>query len=245
MSDNKFDALARNFGSERDLPRRAVLCGGGGGVALLLGMLWASGTVDEVDAREGAAGGRLGGRRGKNRRGRDGNRKNGKNKGRSTRKGANPPGLGIPGWIYVRMVVENLTAADVDFEGLALYEELQGKICRTKALQTIHPNEAITFAPGDSDGFPTSFVQALLNGQYVVEAGQEQGANHDFPVVWAYSGIVDSNIEGCKQGTNVVISNRKMGVGQKLSFTLAGQEFELLRENDIDNARLFRLRVLA
>ena len=114
MSDNKFDALARNFGSERDLPRRAVLCGGGGGVALLLGMLWASGTVDEVDAREGAAGGRLGGRRGKNRRGRDGNRKNGKNKGRSTRKGANPPGLGIPGWIYVRMVVENLTAADVE-----------------------------------------------------------------------------------------------------------------------------------
>lgn len=246
MDEKTFDALARGVGTELGLPRRAVLRAVGAGVPLL-GMLLSTGTSEEAEAREGAAGGRLGGRRGKNRRGRDKNRNNGgNNKGnKGKKKNDKPPGLGSPGWIYVRMVVENLTNADIDLEGTALYEEMQGKICRLKDLRTIHPTEAVTFAPGDNNGFPTSAITVLLNGKYGVEAAQEQPPNSEFPVVWAYSGIQDSNIEGCHVGANYAVFNRKMGVGQKLSFTMEGQKFELLRENDIDNARLFRLRVLA
>jgi hypothetical protein len=246
MDEKTFDALARGVGQEMNVPRRSVLSGVGAGLALALSALLSTRTGNDAEA--GSFGGKLGGRHGKSHRGRDKNRHHHHHRHKRKKRGnkGNPPGLGGSGWIYVRMVVENLTNADIDFEGLALYEEMQGKICRTKALQTIHPNEAVTFAPGDSDdGYPTSFISALLNGQYGVDAVQEQGRNHEFPVVWAYSGIVDTNVEGCKTGTNVVISNRKMGVGQKLSFTLEGQKFELLRENDIDNARLFRLKVLA
>lgn len=246
MDEKTFDALARGVGNEMGVPRRAVLRAVGGGVPLL-GMLLSTGTSEEAEAREGAAGGRLGGRRGKDRRGRDKNRNNGGNNdgNKDKKKNDKPPGLGSPGWIYVRMVIENLTNADIDLEGTALYEEYQAKICRVKDIRTIHPNEAVTLAPGDNEGYPTSFITATLNGKYGVDAAQEQGPNHDFPVVWAYSGIVDSNIEGCTIGTNYAVFNRKMGVGQKLSFTLEGQKFELLRENDVDNARLFRLRVLA
>ncbi len=224
------------------MQRRSVLGGAGAGMALLLSGLLSSGMSDEADAREGAAGGRIGGRRGKNRRGHDKNRNNGHKRKKNKH---NAPGLGSSSWIYVRMVVENLTSADIDFEGLALYEEFAGKICRVKALQTIRPNEAISFAPVDHEGVPTSALQAVLDDKYLVEAAQEQSRNSEFPVVWAFSNIVDSNVPGCKTGTRSDVFNRKMGVGQKLPFTLGSQKFELLRENDIDNARLFRLRVLA
>ena len=132
-------------------------------MALLLSGLLSSGMSDEADAREGAAGGRIGGRRGKNRRGHDKNRNNGHKRKKNNH---NAPGLGSSSWIYVRMVVENLTSADLDFEGLALYEEFAGKICRVKALQTIRPNEAISFAPVDHEGVPTSALQAVLDDKY-------------------------------------------------------------------------------
>ena len=94
-------------------------------------------------------------------------------------------------------------------------------------------------------GLAVGALQAVLDDKYLVEAAQEQSRNSEFPVVWAFSNIVDSNVPGCKTGTRSDVFNRKMGVGQKLPFTLGSQKFELLRENDIDNARLFRLRVLA
>lgn len=243
MDEKTFDALARDIGNANAVRRRTVVGGAGAGIALLLSGILTSEGIDDAEARGGNHG--------------DNNNKNKKNNRKKGKKNkdqqppvtsppsSNPPRLGGSGWIYVRMVVENLTTADIDFEGIALYEEYRGKICRTRALQTIHPNEAITFAPGDNEGTPTSFAQAVLNGKYSVEAGQEQGPSHEFPVVWASSTLHDSNVEGCKVGNNYAIFNRKMGVGQKIPFTMEGQKFELLRENDIDNARLFRLRVLA
>lgn len=240
MDEKTFDAVARDFGASETMRRRTVLGGASAAFALLLSGMLSSEGVDVAEARGGDN---------KNKKKRKKRKKNDDQQPPITSpppgNSDDPPGLGISGWIYVRMVVENQTNADIDFEGLALYEEYQGKICRTKALQTIHPTEAITFAPGDSNGFPTGGATALLNGKYSVEAAQEQGPNHDFPVVWASSTLHDTNIEGCKQGNNVAIFNRKMGVGQKIPFTMEGQKFELLRENDIDGARLFRLRVLA
>ena len=236
MDEKTFDDVARDIGAPGSLRRRSVLGGASAAFALLL-----SGIVSPDGGNEAEAGG--------------GDKK--KKKKRKKNKNQQPPvtspppgnsddspGLGYSGWINVRMVIGNQTDADIDFEGLALYEEMR-KICRTKALQTIHPHEAITFAPVENNEVPTSALQAILDGKFLVEAAQEQGLNRDFPVVWASSTLHDSNIEGCKLGNTYALFNRKMGVGQKIPFTMEGQKFELLRENDIDNARLFRLRVLA
>ncbi len=236
MEVKSFDALARDIGTSETLRRRRVLGGAGAALALMLGGILTSGSLEEAEAGDG----------------KKKKKKRKKNKNQQPPvtspppgNADDPPGLGSSSWIYVRMVVENQTEADIDFEGLALYEEYQGKICRTKALQTIPAHGAITFAPVDNEGTPTSIVNALINGKYSVEAGQEQGPNHDFPVVWASSTLHDTNVEGCKVGNNYAIFNRKMGVGQKIPFTMEGQKFELLRENDMEGARLFRLRVLA
>jgi hypothetical protein len=242
VDEKMFDAVTRGIGDASAVRRRTVLGGASAAFALLLSGILSPTTVDVAEAG-----------------GDNNNNKNKKKKRRQKNKDEqppvtspppgntdDPPGLGSSGWIYVRMIVENLTNADIDFEGITLYEEYVGKICRTKSLQTIHPNEAITFAPpDDNDGTPNAYVNAVLNDKYSIEAAQEQGPNHDFPVVWASSTLHPTNIEGCKTGNNVAIFNRKMGVGQKIPFTMEGQKFELLRENDIDNARLFRLRVLA
>ena len=237
MDEKTFDDVARDIGAPGSLRRRSVLGGASAAFALLL-----SGIVSPDGGNEAEAGG--GDKKKKKKRKKNKNQQPPVTSPPPGNSG-DPPGLGGSGWIYVRMVVENQTDADIDFEGQALYEEYQGKICRTKALQTIHPHEAITFAPVDNEGTPTSFLSAILDGKYAVEAGQEQGPSHDFPVVWASSTLHDTNVPGCKVGNNYAVFNRMMGVGQKISFTMEGQKFELLRENDIEGARLFRLRVLA
>lgn len=235
VEEKSFDALARDIGTSETLQRRRVLGGAGAALALMLGGILTSGSLEEAEAGDG----------------KKKKKKRKKNKNQQPPvtspppgNADDPPGLGGDSWIYVRIVVENQTDADIDFEGLALYEENQ-KICRTKALQTIHPHEAVTFAPMDSNGFPTSSLQAVLNDKYLVSAAQEQGPHSDFPAVWASSTLHDSNIVGCKVGNNEAIFNKKMGVGQMIPFTMEGQKFELLRENDIEGARLFRLRVKA
>jgi hypothetical protein len=62
------------------LGRRAVLAGAVGGFALAAGGLFVPRWLQEVDAREGAYGGRLGGRHGRNRRGRSPSQRRDNNK---------------------------------------------------------------------------------------------------------------------------------------------------------------------
>jgi hypothetical protein len=143
----------------------------------------------------------------------------------------------------VRLVVENLTSTDIDFEGQSFHEVQTGKVCTTDALQTILPNQAITFQANVGEDDPSPIAIAHLNERYGVDVAQIY--NETFPRVWAYFGGPDGARNGCWQNSTYTIVNRQMGVGQKVSTTMEGHQFEILRENDIDNARLFRIKVLS
>jgi hypothetical protein len=88
--------------------RRALLRLATGGFALAAsGLLLPGWLAEEAEAREGAYGGELGGRRGKDRRGRHRRRTHGDKKGkndRNKRKDDRPPGAGAPGGSPIKYV---------------------------------------------------------------------------------------------------------------------------------------------
>jgi hypothetical protein len=151
-----------------------------------------------------------------------------------------PPGAGVA-TINVRMIIENLTAADVDFEGWIPTVGLS-RDCRLVQLQSIAPNNAITFDPNS----PWLYAIVYFNPNDHVEPyliNVLQGLGDLFPeVILAQGGEMTREVCARRFQTDI---EREMGVGQKVTRTVRGHTLEISRENDISGERLFRVRLLS
>jgi hypothetical protein len=151
-----------------------------------------------------------------------------------------PPGAGEPP-VNVQMIIENLTAGDVDFEGW-IATVGSSRECRVVELRTIAPNNAVTFDPRS----PWLYAIVYFDPNDHVEPylfQVLQGLGDPFPDVRLAQGGQMTR-ETCDNGFSTA-EERDMGVGQKFTRTVKGHQIEVGRENDINGERLIRVRLLS
>ena len=122
--------------------------------------------------------------------------------------GATPP-------LNVRAIVENLTGANFDFEGWAMFFTSSG--CRLLQPQTIVPNDAVTFQPNASFAYAQIFFDTNNHAKaYLVEvvAQRVSSASPDTipDATVSHSGFM--SVGGCASSFTDVVLRRPMGVGQ-------------------------------
>jgi hypothetical protein len=236
MDAHQFDRLTRAV-AERS-SRRGLLRGLGATLTLAAVGRHAS----RAAAKGGRFGGQLGGRHGKNQRGRDKHRKRKRHHHKKKRRGGmsgNPLGGGAP-LMNVRVIVENQTKSPFDAEGWVYNGAMRR--CQKRSQETIQPSLTATFALET----PRPFV--WVKGKYLINV-QDAHPEDALPYACLYQGGTMSqycydydnddfcHLEGCKE----------LEVGQKwvTPANACRDRIEIQRDADVDNERVFRVRVIA
>jgi hypothetical protein len=239
VDETRFDALTRIIGQEEGVPRRVAVKAVTSALVVGVATVISTRHIDEVAAREGAADGLLGGRRGKDQRGRDKNR--GKNNRKNRGRGGKAPGGQFVGKT-IDLILENLTQRSIDFQGVIPLD-----VCATRYLETVAP----TLAPTWSSGFQQPSV--WIDDKILVTV-TDQSPNRGFPYYEVYLGgeftpgdpnqcHIPNRNSPCNFYSGVV----QMNVGQKKvvrTKNACGPGIEIWREGDTSDARVFRIRVI-
>jgi hypothetical protein len=246
MDEERFDTLARIIGNENTAPRRTALKAAAGSVLGVAALL-------TRDAAPLPARRRKGKRRpdtvtvchsGKTlrvpRHAVHAVLLKGGSRGACTLNEEPPPATGGPA-INVRMVIENLTAANVDFEGW-ISTSPPIRDCRLVELQSLAPNNAIPFDPNSPWLFAVIYFDPNDHVEpYLINASQ--GIGDPFPaVILAQGGRIER--DRCSVGFQTDVE-RDLGVGQKFTRTIKGRQIEISRESDFNGERLIRVRLLS
>jgi hypothetical protein len=135
----------------------------------------------------------------------------------------------------VILLVENLTTAPINLEGWHKDEfDDNHRGCKKKLLETISPPNTVTFSPHDTNAI------AWINQTYFIAAAAP--LDEEFPFVqMSHGGTIGRR---CIEGSNIKdLGPTDLGIGQQVERTIGSYRFVVLRENNINKARVFRTRV--
>lgn len=138
------------------------------------------------------------------------------------------PGSGNSNRQVIQLLVENLTGAPLELEG---WSKPNG--CKKFKMETLPPPNTATLKPNNENG-----VVAWINGTYLIAAVVDFD---EFPMVQIGHGGTFG--KDCWHGGTTDAPYRDMGIGQTFEQTVGGVRFEVLRENDIGNSVVIRVRV--
>ncbi len=135
----------------------------------------------------------------------------------------------------VILLVENLTQGSISLEGWHKDEfDDNHRGCKKKLLETITPPNTVTFAPHDNNAL------GWINQTYII--GAVAPLDEEFPhVQLSHGGTIGKR---CLGGDTIIdLPATDLGVGQQVERTVGSHRFVILRENNINKARVFRARV--
>ena len=199
--------------------------GTAGGHALSAAGLWLPNGLADAEAREGAFGGVLGGRHGKNRRGRGHQHRRGKHHDRSKDRGAPKSGsgtLGPEGELKITFVLINDSAVEID--STCFYYTWDSQDCDNCSFG--HDDK--TVPAGESVEFVTNVKKAAL------------WFDHDRHHVWAKNPFFGYPvIEIFSAGGRGGAGPKNMAVGDTLSWRHGIYQIEVKRQDDYQDHKVF------